>query len=88
MNGEAVMHCVKGKDARRLPTVDRRLDRAGASSNDKPVIGQGEEVFTHSTDIDGLGIGVDAGRPMTTAYFDALEFGSMSQASPVGGFAA
>ncbi len=88
MNGEAVMHCVKGKDAWRLPTVDRRLDWAGASSNDKPVIGEGEEVFTRSTDIDGLGIGVDAGRPMTTAYLDALEFSSMSEDSPIGGFAA
>jgi hypothetical protein len=36
-------------------------------SYDKPVLGQGEELLTCGADINGLGIGVDAGRPMTTA---------------------
>ncbi len=88
MNSETIVHGVKGKYTRRLPTVDGRLDRAGPGSNDKPVIGQREEIFTYSTDIDGIGIGVDAGRQMTTAYFNALKFGSMREASPIGGFAA
>ena len=87
MHREAVLHGVKRKDARKLPSRQVRLHRLGARRYDELVVAYHRlrALMLHG---DGPAGSVDCARPMSAQNFDTRKLFSVREFPPVRRFTA